>query len=158
MTLEHVTSQKLHSDMKADDTIKVDVIEDEKVEFGEWTDFRKTPHLIIITKSAVVPDFDSGIGTASIFGLAQTYDTDLGWSIFLLGWGGIFCVMLMRRYGRLPVIFWSQRFAFAFLIGATLAQNLATFAARVRLVIGMFFIAVPMTQLKGSYFRARYAL
>jgi hypothetical protein len=53
-------------------------------------------HLIIITMSAVVPDFDSGIGVhfalaqyhscvivkylgiASIFGLAQTYDTTSG--------------------------------------------------------------------------------
>ncbi|KAG2034018.1 major facilitator superfamily domain-containing protein [Suillus americanus] len=102
-----------------------------------WTDFRKTVHLIIITMSAVIPDFDSGIGIASIFGLAQTYDTTSGvindltsnWSIFLLGWGGIFWVMLMRRYGRLPVLFWSQLFALAFLVGATLAPNLATFAA-----------------------------
>ncbi|KAG2339660.1 MFS general substrate transporter [Suillus weaverae] len=101
-----------------------------------WTDFRKTMHLIIITMSAVVPDFDSGIGIASIFGLAQTYDTTSGvindltsnWSIFLLGWGGIFWVMLMRRYGRLPVLFWTQLFALAFLVGATLAPNLATFA------------------------------
>ncbi|KAG2143494.1 MFS general substrate transporter [Suillus bovinus] len=121
-----------------------------KVEFGEvmasrlklspdglkWSDFRKTMHLIIITMSAVVPDFDSAIGIASIFGLAQTYDTTSGvindvtsnWSIFLLGWGGIFWVMLMRRYGRLPVLFWSQLFALAFLVGATLAPNLATFA------------------------------
>ncbi|KAG1799379.1 MFS general substrate transporter [Suillus plorans] len=170
MALEHVSSQRLHSETKADDSIKVDVTDDvdfvayyerasgrlvvdpeqAKVEFGEvmasrlklspdglkWTDFRKTVHLIIITMSAVVPDFDSGIGTASIFSLAQTYDTTSGvindltsnWSIFLLGWGGIFWVMLMRRYGRLPVLFWSQLFAFAFLIGATLAPNLATFA------------------------------
>ncbi|KAG1793709.1 MFS general substrate transporter [Suillus plorans] len=101
-----------------------------------WTDFRKTVHLIIITMSAVVPDFDGGIGIASIFGLAQTYDTTSGvindltsnWSIFLLGWGGIFWVMLVRRYGRLPVLFWSQLFALAFLVGGTLAPNLATFA------------------------------
>ncbi|KAG1906099.1 MFS general substrate transporter [Suillus fuscotomentosus] len=79
-----------------------------------WTDFRKTVHLIIITMSAVIPDFDSGIGIASIFNLAQTYDTTSGvindltsnWSIFLL----------------------AQLFALAFLVGATLAPNLATFA------------------------------
>ncbi|KAG2061658.1 MFS general substrate transporter [Suillus hirtellus] len=168
MALEHVSSQRLRSEAKTDDSIDVTddvdfvayyerasgrlVVDPEqaKVEFGEvmasrlklspdglkWTDFRKTVHLIIITMSAVVPDFDSGIGIASIFGLAQTYDTTSGvindltsnWSIFLLGWGGIFWVMLMRRYGRLPVLFWSQLFAFAFLIGATLAPNLATFA------------------------------
>ncbi|KAG2059928.1 hypothetical protein BDR06DRAFT_979677 [Suillus hirtellus] len=126
MALEHVGSQRLHSETKADDPIKVDVTDDvdfvayskrasgrlvvdpeqAKVEFGEvmasrlklsrdglkWTDFRKTVHLIIITMSAVVPDFDSGIGIASIFGLAQSYNTTSGvindltsnWSIFLL--------------------------------------------------------------------------
>ncbi|KAG1744214.1 major facilitator superfamily domain-containing protein [Suillus lakei] len=104
--------------------------------------------------SAVVPDFDSGIGIASIFGLAQTYDTTSGVindltskcvmhrPLFTFnnntlklehlpsgpGWGGIFWVMLMRRYGRLPVLLWSQLFALAFLVGATLAPNLATFA------------------------------
>lgn len=29
-------------------------------------------------------------------------------SILALGWGSLFAVMLMRRYGRLPVLFWSQ--------------------------------------------------
>ncbi|KAG1894641.1 MFS general substrate transporter [Suillus fuscotomentosus] len=110
-----------------------------------WTDFRKTVHLIIITMSGVVPDFDGGIGIASIFSLAQTYDTTSGiindrtsnWGIFLLGWGGIFWVMLVRRYGRLPVLFWSQLFALAFLVGATLAPNLATFAG-MRCLSGFF--------------------
>ena len=26
----------------------------------------------------------------------------------IVGWGSIFAVMMMRRYGRLPVLFWSQ--------------------------------------------------
>lgn len=120
-----------------------------------WSDFRKNMHLIIITMSAVVPDFDSGIGIASIFGLAQTYDTTSGvindltsnWSIFLLGWGGIFWVMLMRRYGRLPVLFWSQLFALAFLVGATLAPNLATFAGM--RCLNAFFGTCP--QVTGLY-------
>jgi hypothetical protein len=71
-------------------------------------------------------------GIAGIFALAKEYHTTSGvinnltskcvltidgegyaktsssWSIFLLGWGGIFAVMLMKRYGRLPVLFWSQ--------------------------------------------------
>ncbi|OAX35580.1 MFS general substrate transporter [Rhizopogon vinicolor AM-OR11-026] len=101
-----------------------------------WTNFHKNMHLIILTMSSMVPDFDSGIGIAAIFGLAQTYDTTTGvindltsnWSIFLFGWGGLFWVMLARRYGRLPVLFWSQLFALAFLVGDTFATNLATFA------------------------------
>ncbi|KAI9568699.1 MFS general substrate transporter [Boletus coccyginus] len=102
-----------------------------------WSNRRKALHLLIITMAAFVPDFDSAIGIAALFGLAETYDTTTGvinnltsnWSIFLLGWGGIFYVMLMRRFGRLPVLFWTQLLALAFLIGATFAPNLATFAA-----------------------------
>ncbi|KAG0697893.1 major facilitator superfamily domain-containing protein [Suillus ampliporus] len=102
-----------------------------------WSDRRKALHLFVITLAASIPDFDSGIGIASIFGLAQTYNTTTGvinnltsnWSIFLLGWGGIFWVMLMRRYGRLPVLFWTQICALAFLVGATFSPDLATFTA-----------------------------
>lgn len=41
----------------------------------QWTDFRKSYHLAIITLAAIVPDFDSGIGIASIFALAGQFDT-----------------------------------------------------------------------------------
>ncbi|KAG1744209.1 major facilitator superfamily domain-containing protein [Suillus lakei] len=102
-----------------------------------WSDQRKALQLFVITLAASIPDFDSGIGIAAIFGLAQTYNTTTGvinnltsnWSIFLLGWGGIFWIMLMRRYGRLPVLFWTQVFALAFLVGATFSPDLATFTS-----------------------------
>ncbi|KXN80806.1 hypothetical protein AN958_07242 [Leucoagaricus sp. SymC.cos] len=81
-----------------------------------WTPFRKNLQLLIVTLAAIVPDFDSGIGIASLFPLAAQYNTTTSvinnmtsnWSIFLLGWGGLFAVMIIRRYGRLPVLFWSQ--------------------------------------------------
>ncbi|KAG6828221.1 hypothetical protein H0H92_008754 [Tricholoma furcatifolium] len=43
-----------------------------------WTSWRKTFQLIIITLAAIVPDFDSGIGIASIFALAKQYNTTPG--------------------------------------------------------------------------------
>ena len=43
------------------------------------------------------------------------------------GWGGIFAVMLMRRFGRLPILLWSQLFATGWMIGCTFAPNLNTF-------------------------------
>ncbi|TFY82221.1 hypothetical protein EWM64_g1793 [Hericium alpestre] len=102
-----------------------------------WSDLRKTVQLIIVTLAAIVPDFDSGIGIAAIFALAKQYDTTTevinnltsNWSIFLVGWGGIFAVMLMRRYGRLPILFWTQVLGLGFLIGATFSPTLKTFAA-----------------------------
>ncbi|KAL5513332.1 hypothetical protein ACEPAH_3731 [Sanghuangporus vaninii] len=102
-----------------------------------WSDRRKLLHLLIITLAAIVPDFQSGIGIAGIFALAEQYNTTTGvinnltsnWSIFLLGWGGIFAVMIMRKVGRLPVLFWSQLIACGFMVGATFAPTLSTFAA-----------------------------
>ncbi|KAI5118899.1 hypothetical protein M0805_002815 [Coniferiporia weirii] len=102
-----------------------------------WTDTRKMIHLLIITLAAIVPDFDSGVGIAGIFALAAQFDTTTGeindltsnWSIFLLGWGGLFAVMLMRKLGRLPVLFWSQLLALGFMVGCTFAPTLKTFTA-----------------------------
>ncbi|KAL7284328.1 hypothetical protein ACG7TL_001614 [Trametes sanguinea] len=120
-----------------------------------WSDFRKNLQLFLVTLAAIVPDFDSGIGIADIFALATQYNTTTGhinnltsnWSIFLLGWGGIFAVMLMRRYGRLPVLFWSQVLALGFLVGCTFAPNLNTFTAMRCLTA--FFATCP--QVTGLY-------
>ncbi|KAI5888384.1 MFS general substrate transporter [Schizophyllum commune H4-8] len=119
-----------------------------------WSSRRKALQLFIVTLAAIVPDFDSGIGIASLFALAKEYDTTTGvinnltsnWSIFLLGPGGIFAVMVMRRYGRLPVLFWSQLLALGFLIGCTFAPNLATFAG-MRCLTAFFGTAPQVTGL-----------
>ncbi|TFK47554.1 MFS general substrate transporter [Heliocybe sulcata] len=102
-----------------------------------WSDRRKALQLFIVTIAAIVPDFDSGVGIAALFALAEQYETTTGvinnltsnWSIFLLGWGGIAAVICMRHFGRLPVLFWSQVLAVAFMVGCTFAPNLRTFAA-----------------------------
>ncbi|KAJ7592988.1 MFS general substrate transporter [Mycena floridula] len=127
---EHVAARlKLTPDGKT----KLSIIA--KTDPQNWSTGRKNLHLFIITLAAIVPDFDSGIGIASIFKLAEQYNTTpneinnltSNWSIFLLGWGGLFAVMLMRRLGRLPVLFWSQLLALAFLVGCTFARDLKTF-------------------------------
>lgn len=51
------------------------------------------------------------------------------WSIFMLGPGGIVAMIFMKRYGRLPVLWWSQVLGLGFAIGCPLAPNLETFAA-----------------------------
>lgn len=120
-----------------------------------WSDFRKNLQLFIVTLAAIIPDFDSGIGIADIFALSVQYDTTTGvinnltsnWSIFLLGWGGLLAVMLMRRFGRLPILFWSQVLALGFLVGCTFAPNLKTFTAMRCLTA--FFATCP--QVTGLY-------
>lgn len=119
-----------------------------------WSSRRKNTQLFIVTLAAVVPDFDSGIGIASIFALATQYGTTPGvinnvtsnWSIFLLGWGGCIAIVFVKRYGRLPVLFWSQVLALGFLIGATFAPDLATFAG-MRCLTAVFGTAPQVTGL-----------
>ncbi|KAJ7322868.1 MFS general substrate transporter [Mycena albidolilacea] len=119
-----------------------------------WSDRRKSLLLIIVTLAAIVPDFDSGIGIASIFKLAEQYHTTpneinnltSNWSIFLLGWGGLTAVMAIRRLGRLPVLFWSQLLAVLFLVGATFAPDLTTFTA-MRCLTAFFGTAPQVTGL-----------
>ncbi|OBZ77951.1 hypothetical protein A0H81_02079, partial [Grifola frondosa] len=135
-----------------------------------WSDFRKHLQLLIVTLAAIVPDFDSGIGIASIFALAKQYDTTTGvinnltsnWSIFLVGWGGIFAVMLIRRFGRLPVLFWSQVLALGFMVGCTFAPNLKTFAVDVEPIYcshempdGIFWGLYIVTDLFPFHLQAR---
>ncbi|PIL36219.1 hypothetical protein GSI_01880 [Ganoderma sinense ZZ0214-1] len=43
-----------------------------------WSDFRKNFQLLIITLAAITPDFDSGIGIADIFALANQFNTTTG--------------------------------------------------------------------------------
>lgn len=55
--------------------------------------------------------------------------------------------MFCRRYGRLPVLFWSQVFGAAFMCGCTFAPNLKTFAAM--RCLQSFFSTAP--QVIGLY-------
>lgn len=49
--------------------------------------------------------------------------------------------MLMRRFGRLPVLFWSQVFAVGWLVGCTFAPNIKIFTGTLR-TLG--FLLVPV--------------
>ncbi|KAG6915345.1 hypothetical protein DXG01_012019 [Tephrocybe rancida] len=128
---------------------------DSELDPMNWSDRRKNFLLFIVILATIVPDFDSGIGIAAIFALAEQYDTTAGvinnltsnWSIFLLGWGGVAAIVLVKRFGRLPVLFWSQVLALGFLIGATFAPDLKTFAAMRCLTA--FFGSAP--QVTGLY-------
>ncbi|KAF5380009.1 hypothetical protein D9615_006165 [Tricholomella constricta] len=125
---------------------------DTELDPQNWSDRRKGFILFIVTLAAIVPDFDSGIGIAAIFALAREYDTTPGvinnltsnWSIFQLGWGGLLAIVFVKRFGRLPVLFWSQVLALGFLIGATFAPNLNTFTA-MRCLTAFFGTAPQVT-------------
>ncbi|GAA5850501.1 hypothetical protein JCM5353_004758 [Sporobolomyces roseus] len=114
-----------------------------------WSATKKNIQLLILTLAAFVPDFSSGLGIASLFELAGAFETTTteinnltsNWSIFMLGPGGIAAVILIKRYGRLPVLFWSQLIGLGFLIGCAVAPDLKTFAAM--RILNAFFSTAP---------------
>lgn len=102
-----------------------------------WSPVKKNIQLLVLTMASFVPDFCSGLGIASLFNLAETFNTTTteinnltsNWSIFLLGPGGVVAVFFIKRFGRLPVLFWSQVIGLGFLIGCAVSPDLKTFAA-----------------------------
>ncbi|KAJ7766319.1 MFS general substrate transporter [Mycena maculata] len=118
-----------------------------------WSDRRKLLMLIIVTLVRPCSNFEPGV--AAVFKLAIQYNItpavinnrSTAWSIFLLGWGGIAAVILIRRVGRLPVLFWSQVLGVAFLVGATFAPNLKTLISM--RCLSAFFATTP--QVTGLY-------
>ncbi|GAA6008592.1 hypothetical protein JCM11491_003359 [Sporobolomyces phaffii] len=114
-----------------------------------WSASKKNIQLFVLTLAAFVPDFSSGLGIASLFELAKAFRTDVNeinsltsnWSIFMLGPGGIAAVILIKRFGRLPVLFWSQLIGLGFLIGCAVAPDLKTFAAM--RILNAFFSTAP---------------
>ncbi|KAF7340688.1 Efflux pump rdc3 [Mycena sanguinolenta] len=120
-----------------------------------WSDRQKSLQLLIITLASAIPDFVGSIGVAAIFALAEQYGKTVNqvnalssnWGVFLLGWGGFAAGIVARRWGRLPVLFWSQLLALAFLVGGIFAPNLNAFAAM--RCIASFFSTAP--QITGLY-------
>ncbi|BGP13222.1 hypothetical protein JCM10213_005008 [Rhodosporidiobolus nylandii] len=114
-----------------------------------WSATKKNIQLLVLTMASFVPDFCSGLGIASLFDLARSFNTTTdeinnltsNWSIFMLGPGGIAAVFLIKRFGRLPVLFWSQLIGLGFLIGCALAPNLEIFAAM--RILNAFFSTAP---------------
>ncbi|KAF9254967.1 MFS general substrate transporter, partial [Marasmius fiardii PR-910] len=127
---------------------------DDPADPQNWSDRKKALHIGIITLATVIPNFDSSIGIATVFQLAEEYNTSTGhinnltsnWSIFLIGKATEQHVMLTRRYGRLSVLFWTQVLALGFLVGATFAPTLEVFAA-MRCLTGFFGTCPQITGL-----------
>ena len=75
------------------------------------------------------------------------------------GWGSVFAVMLMRKLGRLPVLWWTQLFALAFMVGCTFAPNLSGFAGVLRCLIFLFGLSlISFLSLQVSYSILRVCL
>ncbi|THH16395.1 hypothetical protein EW146_g4245 [Bondarzewia mesenterica] len=102
-----------------------------------WSSRRKNIVLTVYCLAAFVPDFSIALSVPVLFNLAEQFgvtteeinDLATNWPVFLLGlycllgvmdvnscssilwvaaWGGVFSIAMISRFGRLPVLFWSQ--------------------------------------------------
>ncbi|MBW0499177.1 hypothetical protein O181_038892 [Austropuccinia psidii MF-1] len=130
-----------------------------------WSKSKKLTILIILTMAAFIPDFDSGIGIASLFFLAKEFDStpeivnnlSSKYSINLAHLDHLFSSSYdlsdkcpatagLSFYWDL-VLFYSQVLGLGFLIGCTFATNLKVFTAM--RCLNSFFSAAP--QIMGLY-------
>lgn len=150
--------EALASQLKIDETGKMILWpqpDDSPDDPQNWTSQKKLRILIILTLASFIPDFCGTISIPSTFQLATEFNTtpaqiiDLttNWAVYMLGPGGLVATVLVKRYGRLPVLFWSQFIGLAFLIGCAAARDLNTFAAM--RCINAFFSTAP--QVMGLY-------
>ncbi|RMY30638.1 hypothetical protein D0864_16926, partial [Hortaea werneckii] len=101
-----------------------------------WTWAKKHQILLSLVLAALLTDFGMTYG----FVLFQAQAPDFHMSVtsvsrsasgglFLQGPAGIFAVPLIQRYGRLPVLFWSQFCSTLVVLAAALSPNYAYFTA-----------------------------
>ncbi|KAF4302307.1 mfs transporter [Botryosphaeria dothidea] len=106
----------------------------------------KKKHLVFgaLMLPAFLTDFGITYGAVTFEKQAETWNmsvaavsNSISGALFMLGPGGIFAVPLTERYGRLPVLFWSQLIGLVLIIGATLSPTYAKFTAA-RTLQGLF--------------------
>ncbi|EGG10739.1 uncharacterized protein MELLADRAFT_103158 [Melampsora larici-populina 98AG31] len=150
--------EALASRLKTDETGKMILWpqpDDSPDDPQNWSSKKKIQILVVLTLASFIPDFCGTISIPSTFQLATEFNTtpaqinDLttNWAVFMLGPGGIVATVLVKRYGRLPILFWSQFIGLAFLIGCAASRDLKTFAAM--RCINAFFSSAP--QVMGLY-------
>ncbi|KAF2136895.1 uncharacterized protein K452DRAFT_302392 [Aplosporella prunicola CBS 121167] len=113
-----------------------------------WSWAKKHAVLLALIPGCLLSDWALTWGSTVFELQAQDWDmavqavsNSLSPGIFMQAPGGILAVPLCQRYGRLPVLFWSQLLSLAVIIGATLAPTYGGFTA-CRALQG-FFGAAP---------------
>jgi hypothetical protein len=109
-----------------------------------WSRFRKHLVLLIISLTALLPDYGSATGAvtllpqSAIWGLSpDTVNHSQVGNVFMLGAGGVFVVAFSAYFGRLPVLFWFLVLALATAIWCAAAKTFESFMAA-RILNGFF--------------------
>ena len=104
-----------------------------------WSTFKKHLILIIISCTALLPDYGSATGAVTLLQQSviwnkstNTINHSQDGNVFMLGIGGVFVVGFAAYFGRLPVLFWFLIIATATAAWCAAAQSFDSFfAARV---------------------------
>ncbi|KZF25794.1 MFS general substrate transporter [Xylona heveae TC161] len=101
-----------------------------------WSPAKKRCILGVLCVAALLTDWGMTWGAPLFQAQAVTWkmsvqnvSASLSGGIFLQGAGGLFAVPLTQRFGRLPVLFWSQFLSCIIVIAASLAPTYAGFTA-----------------------------
>lgn len=109
-----------------------------------WTKFKKHLVLIIISMTAFLPDYGSGVGVVTALPQAviwnmspDTVNHATSGNVFMLGAAGPIIVALSAYFGRLPVLLYFVLAATATAIWCATAQSFESFMAA-RILNGFF--------------------
>jgi hypothetical protein len=109
-----------------------------------WSRFRKHLILIIISMTAILPDYGSATGAVTLLPQSAVWHmtpdhvnhSQVG-NVFMLGAGGVIVVALSAYFGRLPVLFYFTVLATATAIWCAAAKTFESFMAA-RILNGFF--------------------
>ena len=101
-----------------------------------WSWAKKHMVLLSLLMAALLTDFGMTYGSVVFEAQAATFHmsipataNSISGGLFLQGPGGLLAVPLVQRFGRLPVLFWSQFLSAIWVMGAAVAPNYAGFTA-----------------------------
>ncbi|KAL9108715.1 MAG: hypothetical protein Q9227_006511 [Pyrenula ochraceoflavens] len=136
-----IGSGKLAKDGK---TLLIPQPSDDPADPLNWSWMKKHTVLLTLGASALLTDWGMTWGTTMFEAQAMEWNmsvpdvsNSLSPGVFMQGPGGVFAAILVQRFGRLPVLFWSQFLSCMMVIAASQASGYAGFTAA-RTLQGLF--------------------
>lgn len=132
-----------------------------------WSWMKKHTVLLALLLPSLLTDWGMTWGTTLFELQAVTWKMSVpaaarsvSGGIFLQGPGGVLAVPFVQRFGRLPVLFWSQALALIMIIAATFSPSYASFTA-FRALQGFFGTApqvIGLTMIHDMFFFHQHAV
>lgn len=117
-------------------TVLIPQPSDDPEDVLNWSTGKKYSVLLSLVFASLLTDFGMTYGTVLFQAQAPTFNmsvqataNSISGALFLQGPGGIVAVPLIQRFGRLPILFWSQLLAAVTVTLAAVAPNYAAFTA-----------------------------